>query len=282
MSLGASAPSDGSDPLSQAVNSAVDSGIVAVVAAGNSGSDAGTVSTPAAAERAISVCAMRDVGELGWSLAPWSSRGPTVDGRIKPDICAPGYKITAPMAGTQSRYVAYSGTSMASPFVAGLAALLLQVNPYLGVDEVQELLYSTAQDWGPEGKDSDFGYGRVDAYQAIKRVLGRRTGTGPANPIHAVGMNSSTAGVDDWWVVDVADITKPLAATLLLTDSMFSDYDLDLYVFDAAGNPVASSFDIARQETANFRPLRPGAYYLLVTGYSGEGPYTLDVSWGIR
>jgi serine protease AprX len=282
MSLGARGSSDGTDPLSEAVNSAVESGIVAVVAAGNAGPDAYTVSTPAAAERAITACAMRDPNEAGWSLAPWSSRGPTLDGRIKPDICAPGYKITAPMAGTESRYVTYSGTSMASPFVAGVAALMLQVNPFLSPDDIRGILADTAQDWGPEGKDIDFGYGRIDAYQALKQVIGLRRGAGPANPTHAVGMGNLTVGIEDWYQLDVSDTTQPLAATLVLSDDIISYYDLDLFLYDADGNEIAASYDITRQETINARPLRPGTYYLLVSAYDGEGPYSLDVSWGER
>lgn len=59
---------------------------------------------------------MADPGEGGFNLAAFSSRGPTRDERIKPDIAAPGVNITAPKANTASSYVTYSGTSMATPF----------------------------------------------------------------------------------------------------------------------------------------------------------------------
>lgn len=59
---------------------------------------------------------MADVNELGFSLAPFSSRGPTRDNRMKPDISAPGVAVTAPKANSSNQYVAYSGTSMATPF----------------------------------------------------------------------------------------------------------------------------------------------------------------------
>lgn len=61
---------------------------------------------------------MADPGEIGFYLAPFSSRGPTQDGRLKPDIAAPGVNINAPRAGTANGYVSYSGTSMATPFDA--------------------------------------------------------------------------------------------------------------------------------------------------------------------
>ncbi|HWI65056.1 MAG TPA: S8 family serine peptidase, partial [Symbiobacteriaceae bacterium] len=165
----------------------------------------------------MSVCAMRDVGESGWSLAPFSSRGPTADGRIKPDICAPGYRISAPRAGTADRYTVMSGTSMASPVVAGVAALLLEANPYLTVDEVKDTLFSTAQDWGAPGKDIDYGWGRLNAYRAVQRVLGL-PGVGPSNPTHALGRGTIAEGQELWYRLNVTDAGMPIAATLLATD----------------------------------------------------------------
>lgn len=278
MSLGSSTPSDGLDTLSRAVNGAVEAGIVAVVAAGNTGSDNYTIGSPGAADRAITVCAVRDPGEKGWSLAPFSSRGPTTDGRIKPDICAPGVRISAPQAGTTDRYVTYSGTSMATPFIAGVAALLLEANPYLSVDDVKDALYSTAQDWGVPGKDVDYGSGRVNAYRAIQRVMGL-PGAAPANPTHAVGKGTPANGGEVWYKISVTDVTKPIAATLLLTDVVASYYDLDLYLYDEAGNELANAQTIDRQETINYLVSKPGVYYLQVQAYEGTGPYTLDVSF---
>lgn len=115
MSLGTSGSSDGTDTVSQAVNRAADAGIIPVVAAGNSGPARYTIGSPGAAAKAITVAAMADPNELGFGLASFSSRGPTRDERVKPDIAAPGVAIMAPKANTTSQYVAYSGTSMATP-----------------------------------------------------------------------------------------------------------------------------------------------------------------------
>lgn len=65
---------------------------------------------------------MADPGKGGFFLAYFSSRGPTLDGRLKPEICSPGFNITAANAGTTNQYIAHSGTSMATPFA--LLALL--------------------------------------------------------------------------------------------------------------------------------------------------------------
>lgn len=278
MSLGSASPSDGTDALSLAVNGAVEAGIVAVVAAGNIGPENFTIGSPGAAEQALTVCAMRDPGEDGWSLAPFSSRGPTLDGRIKPDLCAPGVRISAPRANSADRYVTYSGTSMAAPFVAGVAALMVAANPYLTADEVKNLLISTAQDWGVPGKDVDFGHGRINPYRAIQRILGL-PGVGPVNPNHAVGRGVVAEGDEVWYRVQVDDVRRPIAATLLVTDSIDEYYDLDLFLYDQEGNELASTMEISRQESIHFQPTKRGVYYLRVQSYEGSGPFTLDLSW---
>jgi subtilisin family serine protease len=149
MSLGG-APTDGTDPLSQAVNEAVDQGLVVAVAAGND-YDYFTVSTPGAAEKVITVGASDKEDDLAY----FSSKGPTLDLRVKPDIVAPGVDIIAPRASGTSMgypyndyYTEASGTSMATPHVAGAAALILQVHPDWTPEEVKNVLISTADDLG--------------------------------------------------------------------------------------------------------------------------------------
>lgn len=278
MSLGSAESSDGLDALSRAVNGAVEAGIVVVVAAGNAGPDDYTVGSPGAAARALTICALRDVGENGWSLAPFSSRGPTADGRIKPDLCAPGVRISAAQAGTPDRFVAYSGTSMASPFAAGVVALMLEANPYLTPDEVRDLLIGTAQDWGKPGPDNDYGHGRINGYRAVQRILGL-PGIGPTNPTHAVGRGTLQEGAEVWYKLQVTDIRTPLAATLLMTNTAEEFYDFDLFLFDADGIELASSMDLGRQETINLKPPKVGTFYLKIEAYEGSGPFTVDVSW---
>ncbi|MGE5590396.1 MAG: S8 family serine peptidase [Bacillota bacterium] len=283
MSLGSSGSSNGTDSISTAVNNAVTNGIDAVVAAGNSGPNRFTIGSPAAAANAVTVGAMADTGEKGFSLASFSSRGPTADGRIKPDIAAPGVNIMAAKAGTTNQYVSYSGTSMATPFVSGTVALMLAANPGLSPAQVKSLLMSTALDWGPAGTDIDYGAGRLQAYEAVKQA-GGFSGTGPAVPNHAYASGSlSGTGQSRTYALTVTDTGKPVALTLIIanyTPGFFGGSpDFDLYLYSPGGAQVAASEGTARQETIGYLPAAAGTYTVEVYSYSGSGSFYLDESF---
>ena len=179
MSLGGR-PSDGTDALSRAIDISVDKGLIVVAAAGNAGPDPKTVSSPGAAVKAITVGAV----DKQKHPASFSSRGPTLDGRTKPDIAAPGVGITStipPFAQSPTSifgvasggkntiyYGSLSGTSMATPHVAGVAALMLDANNGLTPIQVKQILLVTAQDLGAEGPDNETGFGLVNAVAAVQ------------------------------------------------------------------------------------------------------------------
>jgi serine protease AprX len=147
---------------------AVRKGIVVVAAAGNEGNGSWQyVTAPADGPGVISVGAV-DVpppGERDPLLAATSSRGPTADGRIKPDLVAPGQGVVvADIRG--GGYVRNNGTSFAAPLVSGVCALLLQIHPSWTPAQVQEALRRTAADLGPAGPDTAYGWGQVDALKA--------------------------------------------------------------------------------------------------------------------
>lgn len=168
MSLGAGA-SDGGDPLSEMVDKlTAATGVLFVAAAGNTGAVA-MVETPAAAGTALAVGAVDKKGKL----ADFSSRGPRLaDAMVKPEIIAPGVDIAAARAaGTNigtlvgERYTRLSGTSMATPHVAGAAAILAQKYPQWRSSELKAMLTSTGKDAGIAWYEQ--GAGRVDIPQAL-------------------------------------------------------------------------------------------------------------------
>ena len=160
---------DGQTTLtSVAAAMAVERGMVVVVAAGNEADVPWHyITAPGDAEGVITVGSV-DV-PVGVTRPPLiaisSSRGPTADGRIKPDVVAPGQGvIVADLRGGD--YLRSSGTSFAAPMVSGICALLLQANPHWGPEEVLESLRSTALDLGEAGPDTLYGWGQVDALAA--------------------------------------------------------------------------------------------------------------------
>ncbi len=281
MSLGTTGSSDGTDGVSQAVNRAAAAGLVPVIAAGNSGPARNTVGAPGAAAGAITVGAMADPGEAGFNIAFFSSRGPTRDGRVKPDIAAPGFEIMAANANSGNGYIVHSGTSMATPFVSGVAALMLAADPTLTPDQVRQMLTGTALEWGPAGQDVDYGYGRLDAYAAVAQAKGA-AGTGPAVPVHTYLSGSLTGtGQRIEHPLNVTNSGWPLAVTLIMSDWQgASNPDFDLYVYAPDGTEVGRSTGTTRQETVAKAINQPGTYRIRVTSYAGSGAYFLDLSAG--
>jgi serine protease AprX len=280
MSLGSTGCSNGTDPLSAAVNNAVASGIVMVVAAGNSGPATCTIAAPAAAANAITVGASVDPGlnasKGGWALASFSSRGPTLDGRIKPEIVAPGYKINSVKANSTNGYIAMSGTSMAAPQVAGIVALMYSANYSLTPAQVKSYLTANVVDWGAAGLDKDYGYGLVKAHAAIKAAGSYTTGSFSDGTSHRHINGFVLAGATNTYTISVTATSRPIGLTLLMQGCTC---DLDLYLYKPGGIQVAASLGTNRQEQVMFLPTVTGTYTIKVRSYSGAGVFDLDVSW---
>lgn len=279
LSLGTDSSSDGTDSTSLAVNNAFDNGIAVLVAAGNSGPGKYTIGSPGAAEKAITVGAMADVGEKGFNLAYFSSRGPTADGRVKPDIAAPGVNIMAAKANSTSSYISYSGTSMATPFTAGTVALMLDANPSLTPTQVKSTITSTSLDWGNSGKDIDYGYGRLDTYAAVMSA-GNFSGTNIAVPSHMYSSETiNTSTKSDYFEFTLDSTNYPIAITMVMPNWVAStNPDFDVYLYNPSGTSVASATGTTRQETINFTPTDTGKYTIRVYSYSGTGSYFFDLS----
>jgi serine protease AprX len=313
LSLGSDLPSDGLDALSQAVEAAVADGKIVIAAAGNSGDAPGTISAPGSATGAITVGAAadwsapatRNYASNGPYLAPFSSRGPTIDDRIKPDVVAPGVTIGAARAGTSTLYAVKSGTSMATPYVAGIAALLKEEQPSWTQDDVRAAIEGTAFDAGPPGKDSDWGAGLLDGYAAVADAAGLSGST----PLPAHQRFTGTVPDHGSWsktfTLTADQLDAPIAATITLEGHLECILDLgplgclqygwipdlEADLADPSDTVVQSSTCSAsdpcaygRQETLQFRPTEPGTYTIVVypagDGDGSGGTFSLDLFTG--
>jgi len=139
--------------LHDAIQYAYDRDVVLVAATGNDHTE--SPGYPAAYDEVLAVGATDSKGQL----AQFSNYGTYID------VAAPGVSIASTYPGNQ--YAALSGTSMASPHAAALAAMIRSVNPSLSNEEIMELMRSTSTDLGESGHDIYFGYGQIDVEKAL-------------------------------------------------------------------------------------------------------------------
>jgi serine protease AprX len=312
MSLGSELPSDGTDALSIAANNAIAAGKVLVAAAGNSGDTPDRIAAPGAASDVITVGAVSD-----WSAAPgaanrsegiflayFSSRGgETFAGDMKPDIVAPGVTISAAQANTASGYAVFSGTSMATPFAAGSLALALEAAPAWSAEDAQAALEATAEDFGPLGKDADWGAGLIDVLGLTAEARGESAQTEFPSHVHVSG---SVPDGGEWtypFALTADDLGVPIAASIIL-DGSCEDFlgfgclfgwepDLDAELLDPNGTQIALSECAAddecgfgRQETLHAMPTVAGIYEVRVYAFLGApndglgGAFEVDLSTG--
>jgi len=216
ISLGAFGNPD--DTLSLKVDSAVNSGIVAVISAGNNGPSEGTIGSPGTSRKAITAGA----SDKADKIASFSSRGPTSIGTLKPDIVAPGVAIcSARASGGQyaancrdSEHTSLSGTSMSAPHVSGVAALMLQKHPGWEPIDVKMALRNTAKDINLTLETQ--GHGRVNALAAVNLTSRPCTAEFDTyNLTYAVGGNitfSGTANCTNFYNYSVSYGYSPLIA----------------------------------------------------------------------
>ena len=180
-------------------------GIAPVFASGNPSAGAGSIGSPGSAPEAITVGATSSSDVV----ASFSGRGPSFyEGEQKPELTAPGVTIKSTVPGGGYESTMWSGTSMAAPHVAGLVALMVSADLDDGsrdfdVDELERFMAYTAVDLGAPGPDDDYGYGRIDAYHAVRWVLsaGDLQGTvredGTLAPIPGAQVTGVGAGAGD-------------------------------------------------------------------------------------
>ncbi|WP_055565956.1 S8 family serine peptidase [Streptomyces atriruber] len=219
MSLGSQEASDGTDPMAAAVNSlSKETGALFVVAAGNTGAPS-SIGSPGAADSALTVGAV----DSGDEAAYFTSQGPRAgDHALKPDLSAPGVDILAArsqLVGGEGFYTEMSGTSMATPHVAGVAALLAERHPDWTGAQLKDALMSGSKQL--DASAYALGAGRVSVPDAVDAQI---TATGSAD-----------LGFYGWPYED----NEPVERTLTYRNSSDKAVELSLAARGAADGVVA-------------------------------------------
>jgi len=212
MSLGSRGRTDGRSILTKALQQAAEKdGVFVAVAAGNSGPSPRTIGTPGDARDACTVAAV----DSARRVTSFSSRGPTDDEKAtgkKPDLCAPGHGVAGPAApgsrlyrgSEKDRYVLLSGTSMATPFAAGSAAVMLAATGKIAPVELKKLFAATTAP--PEGEPGEYAAGA--GILSLDKAM-RKRGSGGALPPAKPALVAATV---------VLGVVAVLAASLLLSN----------------------------------------------------------------
>lgn len=188
--IGMSLGGPGSSVLQSAVNYAWEAGALLVAAAGNTGPCSSCVDYPGAYPNVIAVgCTTASEAVCGFS-----SRGPEVD------VSAPGDRILSTYRTSNTAYTTLSGTSMSTPHVVGVAALIWSHDATISNSNVRALIESRARDVGAPGRDNDHGIGIVDAAASLEAMLP----TAPLAPLLSVNFDAGGTGgfaLDGLWRV---------------------------------------------------------------------------------
>jgi uncharacterized repeat protein (TIGR01451 family) len=187
-------------------------GVFAPFAAGNDGAGSGSIDAPASYPEAFSVGAVTREDDI----ASFSSRGPSTwygAELIKPEVSAPGVSVRSSLPG--GAYGENDGTSMATPHVAGLAALMLQADPSLGVSQIETIIKETSLPLGAPLPNNDYGWGRIDAYAAVASVANSGTVIG------VVTRASDGVPIANAMLVADPSTSEPPATTLTSSDGAY-------------------------------------------------------------
>jgi subtilisin family serine protease len=246
-------------------------GCAAIFAAGNEGSGAQTIGSPAdritTLTNAYAIGAVDGNGAFPFPIASFSSRGPsgcagTTTQRIKPEVSAPGVSVRS--SWNSGGYINLDGTSMATPHVAGTVALMRQARPNLGVTAMKDILIATARDLGTAGEDNTYGWGVIDAYAAVRQAQ-------CANPIAlASGTSVATPFLQEHYSFNQQSIYWTAVAVRKPSE----DWDMAVYSGPCQSGPLASSTYVAGTTDFvigdfNHNAFQP--YYVYSYKYSGTG-----------
>lgn len=236
------------------------------------------IGEPGCAEKTITVAAHSadyyyDSTYLYGNIAYFSSYGPTLDGRNKPEISAPGYEVISSISswrdggnyqaaysvrsnGRNYIWSSMSGTSMSSPNVAGIVALMLQANPNLTVDQIREILFSTAR--------NDMYTGALHAMDSVSP----RWGYGKADALRAVGAAYDLLSIEEAATIRPALVVYPSPASSRITILTGSNKIQEAAIFSVDGRCL-KQFQVCGEQTLDISALPKGIYVIRVQDPAG-------------
>lgn len=239
----------------KAVDIAAGLGMVCVTAAGNeNNNDWGHILAPADADSVIAVGAVDRNGQI----TSFSSRGPTYDGRIKPEVCARGFQTACASPGGKNGYAYVNGTSLSTPLVAGAAAVLLSAHPDWTPMMVREALMMTANQWLVP--DNTYGWGIVNLWGAINYYA------------------FNTAVNDEPFIPNEFTISKaypnPFNSSVTIRVNVGHSTESSLVIYNLLGQPIATLYN---------GNLKAGIHpFLWNAANQPAGIYFIRFSWGSR
>ncbi|HEX7254833.1 MAG TPA: carboxypeptidase regulatory-like domain-containing protein [Gaiellaceae bacterium] len=246
----------------------VAAGIFPAFANGNNGPVAGTVGSPASFPESFGVGAT----DINDQIASFSSRGPAIwDGvpHVKPQVSAPGHQIFSTWPRQLGMdYHTISGTSMATPHLTGVVALLLSAQPGLTVDAIRDTLTASARSEPHMGRlpNNDYGHGIADAYAAITRARfsGTLTGTvhGPEGPIAGARVEIPALALQ----------TETDAAGVYELRVQQGSWDVEVSAYGFVGTSAAISLAAGEEVNRDFDLAAAAVHTLAGTVSAGGGP----------
>lgn len=240
-----------SQTMSDGVRYAHDRGVLVTAAAGNcaaGGSGCSGYINPIMYPGAYTTTLAVAATDLGDNHAYFSEYHPYVD------VAAPGVGIWSTYLG--GGYTSKSGTSMATPFVSGLAGLIWSVDPTLTAGEIQGVIESTAEDRGPPGKDDKFGHGRIDAWAAVSSQFDVRNTITPPK----------------WYLID--DDSGPFPPWL---EAQVTSDSVNVITWTAAISPAVTWLDIVPPAWGQVSAAGPAGFTLVATRPVTYGNYSARV-----
>jgi subtilisin len=263
----------GQDPgtiVRQAYDNSAAAGILHIAAAGNSGTKSGggnNVGWPARYDSVVAVAAT----DSNNNRASFSSTGPTVE------LSAPGVNINSTHIG--GNYTAYNGTSMASPHVAGVAALLRSLSSTATVQELREVLQRSAQDLGAEGRDSLYGFGLVNVEAAVMELAKLQPSVEepkPTSPPPSSEPNPEVIALSFHNVESVKTNTKNGSFEVRWTTNLPATSVLQ---FTAGGSGTFTETTLKTEHRMSFRGTKGATYTFVLSGAAADGTTADSGPW---